>query len=46
MYYDLDMKKIIDEIKWISERRSHPEPQFWDVFDSAIPNVIDCVIFN
>ena len=44
--HGLDMKQIQDEIKRISEQRSHQEPQFWDVFDSAIAHVVHCVDMN
>lgn len=40
------MKRIQNEIKRISEQRSHQEPQFWDVFDSAIPYVVYCIDMN
>ena len=44
--HGLDMKRIQNEIKRISEQRSHQEPQFWDVFDSAIPYVVYCIDMN
>lgn len=40
------MRWIQNEIKRISEQRSHQEPQFWDVFDSVIARVFHFLVVN